>query len=277
MKKFAKGDKQIYEDIDEGLSYYQTVGEVYHTARSKSKFHKFFLESIKGVPAPRVLDVGCYIGTELFMLPKTNKQAQYWGVDISENAIKQAKILSKKRGESAIDFQAIDANRPLPFPDDFFDVVYALELIEHLKDPSKFFVEVNRVLKPSGSLIVSSPNETRFVHKIFQFLPGLKNKFDQEREKDFKRHGKAFSVDSSVWDHEAHISLHNFEKWKPIFQKSKFTVTEVEGSSIYGGSRFIGDRPFLLGLTLILDSIVDLLPFKPSLQMCFIASLKKHV
>lgn len=46
---------------------------------------------------------------------------------------------------------------PLPFPDGSFDVVVALEVIEHLLDPDLFVDECLRVLAPSGSLILSTP------------------------------------------------------------------------------------------------------------------------
>ena len=46
---------------------------------------------------------------------------------------------------------------PLPFPDGAFDVVVALEVIEHLLEPDAFLDEVVRVLTPKGSVILSTP------------------------------------------------------------------------------------------------------------------------
>ncbi|MGH9280547.1 MAG: class I SAM-dependent methyltransferase, partial [Acidimicrobiales bacterium] len=46
---------------------------------------------------------------------------------------------------------------PLPFPDAAFDVVVALEVIEHLLDPDAFLDEIVRVLAPGGSVILSTP------------------------------------------------------------------------------------------------------------------------
>jgi len=49
-----------------------------------------------------------------------------------------------------------------PFPDDSFDVVLFCEVIEHLvTDPFHALMEIHRVLKPGGTLIVSTPNVAR--------------------------------------------------------------------------------------------------------------------
>ncbi len=46
---------------------------------------------------------------------------------------------------------------PLPFPNGAFDVVVALEVIEHLLDPDAFLDEITRVLAPGGAVVLSTP------------------------------------------------------------------------------------------------------------------------
>jgi len=274
-KKFKPGDKEIYENVFDGLSFYQTTGEVYHTNRSKKKFHDLFKSATKNISSPKVLDVGCFVGTELFMLPKV-KGGEYVGVDVSTDAISYAKKLAQKRGEKQIKFMAVDANGKLPFKNNYFDVIYALELVEHLHDPSIFFEEAKRILKPNGRIILSTPNGETLMNKIASLVPqSLSQNMAGARELDFSRHGNSFKVASSDWDNEAHISLHGYSKWKTIFAKNKLTIDAFEGSSFFGGSRYISERPFLLGIAILLDSIIDLLPFKPHMQMCLLVSLKK--
>lgn len=58
----------------------------------------------------------------------------------------------------------------LPYPDDSFDSVTALELFEHLNDYEQIqtLKEINRVLKKDGQLIVSIPNSTQFMLPLQQ-------------------------------------------------------------------------------------------------------------
>ncbi|HEX7321382.1 MAG TPA: class I SAM-dependent methyltransferase [Mycobacterium sp.] len=59
--------------------------------------------------------------------------------------------------------QAIQGNlAELPLPDGAVDVVVNLQVIEHLWDQAQFVAECARVLRPSGLLIVSTPNRVTF-------------------------------------------------------------------------------------------------------------------
>jgi len=51
-----------------------------------------------------------------------------------------------------------DANHPLPFCDNVFDVVVASHIIEHLRNPVQFLKECHRVLKKGGLLYLYCPN-----------------------------------------------------------------------------------------------------------------------
>lgn len=47
---------------------------------------------------------------------------------------------------------------PIPYEKEFFDTVIAVDIVEHLMNPLKVFLEANRVLKKGGKFIVSIPN-----------------------------------------------------------------------------------------------------------------------
>ncbi len=50
---------------------------------------------------------------------------------------------------------------PLPYPDDHFDVILFCEVVEHLtNDPLAALMEIRRVLKPGGGLVLTTPNST---------------------------------------------------------------------------------------------------------------------
>ncbi len=51
-----------------------------------------------------------------------------------------------------------DFNASLPFPDNHFDTVCFVEVIEHLEDQFKAVREIHRILKPGGNVIMTTPN-----------------------------------------------------------------------------------------------------------------------
>lgn len=56
------------------------------------------------------------------------------------------------------DCLALDANRPLPFEDGAFDLVWSSEVIEHLEDPAASLAELRRVTRKGGDIILTTPN-----------------------------------------------------------------------------------------------------------------------
>lgn len=57
-----------------------------------------------------------------------------------------------------VDCKKADITKSLPFADDSFDVVIAIEVTEHILDHEKFFAEISRILRPDGHLLISTPN-----------------------------------------------------------------------------------------------------------------------
>ena len=56
------------------------------------------------------------------------------------------------------DCQLVDCNAPLPYADDSFDIVWSSEVIEHLIDPVTAASEMRRVLRPGGTMVLTTPN-----------------------------------------------------------------------------------------------------------------------
>jgi len=85
----------------------------------------------------------------------------------------------------------VDANLPLPFPDNAFDLVWSTEVIEHLIDPKFTVSEINRVLKHGGLLIMTTtPNIDCW---IFRLLKALGISLD-EIENEEHQHGLTFGA-----------------------------------------------------------------------------------
>lgn len=106
------------------------------------------LGDIKG---KKLLDVGA--GTGRLSLPLARLGAVVTALDISERMLME---LYKKN--KTVKTVAGDAES-LPFENETFDIVTAAFLIVHLKDPTRFFDEVYRVLNDGGLFVVTNINQ----------------------------------------------------------------------------------------------------------------------
>ncbi|MCK4419012.1 class I SAM-dependent methyltransferase [Candidatus Aerophobetes bacterium] len=95
----------------------------------------------------RILDVGCGTGATL---RKLEKYGHTTGVDISEEAVKFCKLRGCR------DVYKID-KQGLFFEDYTFDVVVALDVIEHINDDCAALSEYYQVTKQNGILVVTVP------------------------------------------------------------------------------------------------------------------------
>jgi len=68
-----------------------------------------------------------------------------------------------------------DANRALPFRDAAFDYVLSREGIEHLEDQMGFLRNCARVLRPGGTLVLTTPNMMHLAARASGFLTGQRN------------------------------------------------------------------------------------------------------
>ncbi|MBI4051392.1 MAG: methyltransferase domain-containing protein [Elusimicrobia bacterium] len=77
------------------------------------------------------------------------------------------------------EFKRVDLNVfPYPYPSEYFQVVSALEIIEHLENPRGFLREIFRLLRPGGVLVLSTPNVLSLYSRLRFFLLGAPNFFD---------------------------------------------------------------------------------------------------
>lgn len=101
------------------------------------------------IEGDNVLDIGCGSGKFIELLP----QKIFYGVDISDKYLD----IAKERGYKEVHQTDLSFDR-LPVPNELFDSVICMEVLEHLFDPLHALAEINRVLKPNGTLIISVPN-----------------------------------------------------------------------------------------------------------------------
>jgi len=104
----------------------------------------------------RLLDCGCGPGTITADLAELVSPGHVFGIDLEPTQLRSALLLSRERCVNpSFGVASIYA---LPFSDGQFDAVFAHALFEHLREPGKALLEMKRVLKPSGSVGIRSPD-----------------------------------------------------------------------------------------------------------------------
>ena len=112
-------------------------------------FYAKYADTLKPLESgDRALDVGCGVGQVVARLTEAGFEAH--GVDVSGPNIERARKFSDR-------CQLYDG-RKLPFPDQHFASVGALNVLEHVDAPEAFIQELARVTRIGGRIVLSSPN-----------------------------------------------------------------------------------------------------------------------
>lgn len=139
----------------------------------------YLISKLKHVHSQKILDVACNAGILLSEIPNDNKK---YGIDVDDLALKAARKLNPKATlKKASMFH-------LPFPASFFDIVvlanvlpgadFAVQKDQRMKFQKKLIAEVRRVLKPAGTLYLTTPNnayyhgEKETYEELYEILNG---------------------------------------------------------------------------------------------------------
>lgn len=132
----------LYQDLyQKEDSYWWMVG--------RRKFVNTLLEqSIESGHNLKILDVGCGSGRGM---EEFKKYGEVFGFDISPEALD----FCRQRGLKNV--QLADLNQKLPYDDNSFDLVVALDVLEHVEKDVFALSEIKRILKENGRFLLSVP------------------------------------------------------------------------------------------------------------------------
>lgn len=157
-----------------------------------SLFSKITMEGL-------VLDLGC--GDGLFAhFVSPNHKIDY-GIDINEKELK----LAQKTGNYQ---QLIKADiHKLPFANETLSTVFSSSTLEHVPNLEEALLEINRILKPGGKIIITSPSAYYSRYLFFAQFPFMGNLYAK--------------VNNSIFEHR---NLFKKEDWQKIFTESNYTL-----------------------------------------------------
>ncbi len=171
-------------------------------------------------PADRILEMGAY----LQITPSLRTRLGYGevrGCYYGPAGHTDHKLRVSATGERfECDVDLFDAEKdPFPYPDAHFATVLCCELLEHLpSDPMYMMAEINRILKPGGNLVLTTPNigSLRAISAILQgYHPGFFPAYIRPRSADEEaeaRHNREYTPkEIQMLLHEAGFGLKHLE------------------------------------------------------------------
>lgn len=106
----------------------------------------------------RVLDYGC--GHAGYLSDFHHRGVAISGAEIARYAVEACR-------NHGYDVHQVEDFSRIPFPACEFDIVYLMQVFEHLRDPHGFFQELARILKDGGMLYLAVPNAASIWRKVF--------------------------------------------------------------------------------------------------------------
>lgn len=121
------------------------------------EFNKY-LNLLRMFPAPgkSLLDVGCATGR--FLEKAKEEGYQVRGVEISPYGAE----IARQKGFDIFTGDLTEAK----FPDNSFDIITLFETVEHIFDLKTLFLEVKRILKPDGLVVITTPDAFSYGAKV---------------------------------------------------------------------------------------------------------------
>jgi len=236
--KKSRGQTQIRKIIEHRYSSHSNIYD--YSLDRLQKIRRLLPETGK------LLEIGAWDGTT-GRFYKTTFKGKLYGIDISTETFKYAKKYFDELKECDLNSEKI------PFPDNFFDVVICSEVIEHIYNTDRLLIEIKRILKPSGILIISTPNLASFFNRIF-ILFGFQPLATEVSAK-VSTYGNKFRKNLLP---SGHIRNFTYKAFRDIIINNGFYIIKKKASSISNNriikfiENFLGSISIELGSDIIL-------------------------
>jgi SAM-dependent methyltransferase len=124
-----------------------------------------------------------------------------------------------------VDCLGVDANGRLPYKDGSFDLVLAVEVVEHIERHGALFSEVARTLKPGGLFLFTTPNMNSLKSRMLFLFTGYFYSFPTLDPGEVNPVGQ-------------HISPYTVDRYKWMLAQSGLELTEIRADKYQSSSLF---------------------------------------
>lgn len=166
----------------------------------------------------KILDIGCGIGIFSLNLGKNLPNAKIMGIDLLP--LEGNNFITQLFNEFNIDFKISthDIQKQTEYPNEYFDLISALDVLEHIRKPRIALDEIKRILKNNGKLIITVPVES----KLLKYLRLLFSKISKKKVVEDHWLGEISSIQefNKLIQKEFKVELfkyYPFRKLPPIF------------------------------------------------------------
>ncbi|WP_447002705.1 SAM-dependent methyltransferase [Saccharothrix isguenensis] len=136
------------------LGYWDSPDDQSTVQEATDRLTDMMVERLRVGPGSRVLDLGCGLGMPAVRLARTTG-ATVVGVATSPSLVEEARARAAREGlTDLVSFAVADA-LDLPFAEDSFDAVLAIESIVHMPDLPRVFGHLGRVLRDGGRFVLT--------------------------------------------------------------------------------------------------------------------------
>lgn len=147
--------------VEKNINTPEEYNRLFNKEEKHSKFErqrwKLMLKVFKG---GNLLDLGCFNSELCRMAKKKHKKSNIWGIDYADEVIKHLKVVNPD-----INYMIGNVYKT-GFKEETFDYITAGELLEHLDHPAICIKEAMRILKPGGTMSISTPLEETGIGEI---------------------------------------------------------------------------------------------------------------